>query len=430
MQLKPKGPASQNRSVADQSVIERARRSRCGNGLTVLTLEDHSVPVVTSMIWYRVGARYEVPGSTGLSHLLEHMMFKGSARYAKGEIDAVTTRHGGANNAFTSGDYTAYYFSFASDRWWPALEIEAERMQHAVFEPCEFELERKVVIEELKTELDDPWGALRMAVEKRAFSRHPYRFPVLGRYRDLLRLTPAMLADHYRRYYCPSNATLVIAGDFQTGTVLDRVQALFGAIPSGQRASATVEPEPPRGRALRFRVKRPTHLARLLIALPAPSVRDPDHLALHLADKILSEGKLSRLYRRLVEEERVAAMLAGDFADTYDPYIYAVSAELLPGADLRLSERLIFEELQRLAQRPPSPQQWRRAVNQCVFSFLSSFETSLDQAVQLGMMETLDRFEYWIDYADRIRRVRPEEVSDFVRRYWSRDHATIGVLAP
>ncbi len=426
-QLKTNAPRSLN---SNKPVIERVRSHHTSNGLTVLTLEDHTVPVVTSMIWYRVGSRYELPGATGLSHLLEHMMFKGSAGFAKGEIDSITTRHGGANNAFTSNDYTAYYFSFASDRWWPALEIEADRMQNAVFDPREFELERRVVIEELKTERDDPWGALRRAVEHRAFSSHPYRFPVLGRYRDLMRLTPGQLLDHYRRYYCPANATLVVAGDFSTPQVLDRIQQLFGAIASGRRATAAAAAEVPRGRQLRFRVPRATRLPRILVALPSPPVGHDDHYALHVADKILAEGKLSRLYRRLVEKAAVAANVAGDFADTFDPYLYAVSAELLPGVSLRKAEDLIFDELHRMARRPPGKAEMRRAQNQCVFAFLSGFETTLDQAFQLGLMETLDRPGYWVDYADRIGAVTSGEVASFIDRYMLPEHATIGVLRP
>ncbi len=411
-------------------VIDRVRRHRLSNGLTVLTSEDPATPLVTSMIWYRVGTRCEAPGSTGVSHLLEHMTFKGSARFSKGEIDAVTTRNGGANNALTSNDFTAYYFTFASDRWWPALEIEADRMHNSLFDPAEFELERRVVIEELKTELDDPWGALRLAVEGRSFRRHPYRFPVLGLYEDLRNLTPAQLMQHYRRYYCPANATLVLAGRFSTAAALDRIERLFGDFPAGEPCRLELPADPPRRRSQRLQLKSPSRLARMLVAFRAPSVRDPDHYALHIADKLLGEGRLCRLYRRLVEEEGVASSLSCDFADTYDPYLFTISAELQRGRDPLEAERLLFQELRRLAQEPPGEEEMLRARIQCLFAFLSSFETSLDQAFQLGLMETLLRYEYWANYSKRIEELTADEVSNFAGRCLARGRATIGILQP
>ena len=146
--------------------IEEVRRTVLDNGLVVLTKESHTSPIVTSMIWYRVGSRNEELGHTGKSHFLEHMLFKGTDRFKKGEIDLITLKNGGGNNAFTSHDFTAYYFNFASDRWDIALEIESDRMVNCSFELEEFEAEKKVVIEELKTNLDSPWGLLMQEVEE------------------------------------------------------------------------------------------------------------------------------------------------------------------------------------------------------------------------------------------------------------------------
>src|SRR5437667_7099287 len=151
---------------------EDVRRTVLDNGLVVLTREVHTSPIVTSMIWYRVGSRNEGLGQTGKSHILEHMLFKGTDRFKKGEIDLITLKNGGANNAFTSHDFTAYYFNFASDRWQVALDIEADRMVSCTFEPDEFEAEKKVVIEELKTSLDSPWGLLVQESDAAAYKIH------------------------------------------------------------------------------------------------------------------------------------------------------------------------------------------------------------------------------------------------------------------
>src|SRR5216117_4300342 len=176
---------------------EGVRRTVLNNGLTVLTKELHTSPIVTSMIWYKVGSRNEELGHTGKSHFLEHMLFKGTERFKKGEIDLLTLKNGGGNNAFTSHDFTAYYFNFASDRWQIALEIEADRMVNCAFELEEFEAEKKVVIEELKTGLDSPWGLLLQDMEAVAFKVHPYRNPIVGWLQDVERATVEQQQAYY-----------------------------------------------------------------------------------------------------------------------------------------------------------------------------------------------------------------------------------------
>src|SRR2546426_2807846 len=224
---------------------EDVRRTVLDNGLVVLTKEVHTSPIVTTMIWYRVGSRNEELGHTGKSHFLEHMLFKGTDRFKKGEIDLRTLKNGGGNNAFTSHDFTAYYFNFASDRWDIALEIEADRMVNCAFEPEEFEAEKKVVIEELKTGLDSPWGLLLQELEASAYKVHPYRNPIVGWLQDVERATVEQQQAYYRRYYHPNNATLVIAGDFNTQDVLKNVEHAFGSVPAGTPPPSMLLKEPP-----------------------------------------------------------------------------------------------------------------------------------------------------------------------------------------
>ena len=217
--------------------IGKIRKHHLGNGLTVLTQENYTTPIVTTMIWYRVGSRVEKPGASGISHFLEHMMFKGAGRYRKGEIDWLTARFGGANNASTSKDCTAYYFQFAHDYWEVGLEIEAERMVHNQFAPKELELERKVVVEELKMERDCPWSHLRQQLEAACFTVHPYGLPVIGRLEDVQRIRAEQVVEHYQRFYTPTNAVLVIAGAFETDRVLQRIDNLFGTFPLSPNSS-------------------------------------------------------------------------------------------------------------------------------------------------------------------------------------------------
>src|SRR6187399_51971 len=231
---------------ASPSIFSRedVRRTVLDNGLVVLTKEVHTSPIVTSMIWYRVGSRNEELGHTGKSHFLEHMLFKGTDRFKKGEIDRLTLKNGGANNAFTSHDFTAYYFNFASDRWQIALEIEADRMVNCTFDPEEFEAEKKVVIEELKTGLDSPWGLLMQEVNAAAYKVHPYRNPIIGWLNDVERATVEEQQAYYQRNYQPNNAILSIAGDFDTERVLDEVANRFGGIPAGRPSELICINEP------------------------------------------------------------------------------------------------------------------------------------------------------------------------------------------
>ena len=398
------------------------------NGLMILTREDHVLPVVSTMVWYKVGLRFEHPGILGISHFLEHMMFKGTDQYRKGEIDHITMQRGGSNNAFTSNDYTAYYFNFASDCWWPALEIEASRMRNNQFDPQEFELEKQVVIEELKMELDTPWGILRESVELNSFEQHPYRYPVVGLQEDLLKIGINEMRQYYEQFYAPNNATLVVVGDIDTGETLERVRKLFESLPTGDLCEIVTPAEKPRERQRRVSVIRPTHVPRMLVTFPAPSVRQREHYAMEILDRVFSDGKLSRLHRRLMERERVASLVGAEFEETFDPYLYFIRVELQEDADLTKTEQVLFEEIERLRQDLVSAPELARAKNQCITQFLEGFETTLGQAMQLGLLHTLDRVEYWHGYAEEILSVEAEEVRRVAERYWSPVRATVGTL--
>src|SRR5688572_31770221 len=230
--------------VPSAFATEDVRRTVLSNGLVVLTKEVHTSPIVTNMIWYRVGSRNEELGQTGKSHFLEHMLFKGTDRFKKGEIDLLTLKNGGGNNAFTSHDFTAYYFNFASDRWDIALEIESDRMVNCSFDPDEFEAEKQVVIEELRMGLDSPWGLLLQELDAAAYKVHPYRNPVIGWLQDVERATSSEQQAYYRKYYHPGNATLVLTGDFDTDRVLDKVSEKFSAIPRSPEPPSVTTVEP------------------------------------------------------------------------------------------------------------------------------------------------------------------------------------------
>src|SRR5215831_760292 len=328
---------------------EDVRRTILDNGLVVLTKELHTSPIVTSMIWYRVGSRNEELGQTGKSHFLEHMLFKGTNRFKKGQIDLLTLKNGGSNNAFTSQDFTAYYFNFASDRWNIALEIEADRMVNCNFEPDEFEAEKKVVIEELKTSLDSPWGLLIQETDATAFKIHPYRNPIVGWLQDVERASAEEQQAYYRRFYHPNNAVLVLVGDFETDSVIERVNRAFSSTPAGPAPSPMPLVEPEQNGERRLVVRWRSKIPRLAMAYHAPQIGHADTYALQILGVILSEGKASRLYQRMVEREQAVTFVTAEFGESKDPTLFHIRAEARGAHSIEAIEASIHDELNRIA---------------------------------------------------------------------------------
>lgn len=406
------------------------RRHRLENGLTILTRENHTFPIVTTMIWYRLGSRHEQPGITGAAHLIEHMMFKGTKRFRKGEIDYITTRQGGFNNAFTSFDYTAYYFSFASDRWLPSLEIEADRMVNNNFDEQEFELEKQVILEELRMELDQPWEILRQKVARSAFKSHPYGLPVIGLSGDVAGLIVSAVRRHYEHYYLPSNATLVIVGDFETQGAIEKIHELFGPLPTAEVPSYSVAQEEGPSEKTSLAVEHPTTIPRLIVGLPAPSVHDPQLFAFHLLDKILTEGKLSRLFHRLIEKDRLASMVTSEICETNDPFLLLIRVEVNASSSVQAVETALFEELDKLTRETPTPEELERAKKKCAAHYLNDLETTSDLAFSIGLYETLNRLDVLTDYCERIEAVAPEEITAAAKSCLDPNRAIVGKMLP
>ena len=408
--------------------MEDVGRTVLDNGLVVLTKEVHTSPIVTSMIWYRVGSRNEELGQTGKSHFLEHMLFKGTERFKKGEIDLITLKNGGGNNAFTSHDFTAYYFNFASDRWDVALEIESDRMVNCAFDPEEFEAEKKVVIEELKTGLDSPWGLLLQEQEASAFKVHPYRNPIVGWLQDVERATVEEQQAYYRRYYHPNNATLVLAGDFETNQILTKVARAFGLIPAGTPPPSMLLKGPPQRGERRLIVRWRSKVPRLAIAYHAPQIAHVDSYALQVLGVVLSEGKASRLYQRLVEREQSVTFVSAEYGEAKDPTLFHIRAEARGDHSVEEIETSIYHELGRIARGEVNQHELDRAKHQMEAHFILSRERTLDQAILLGQIETLYGIDYIDSYLQRINAVTTADVAAACSRYLNEDSRTVALL--
>lgn len=408
--------------------LKSLHRFQLDNGLKILLLPDPSVPIVTTMLWYRVGSIWEIPEKTGISHLLEHMMFKGSEKFPKGRIDHLTTRLGGYNNAFTSKDYTAYYFGFASDRWLPVLQLEADRMSAASLDAAEFELEKQVVLEELYMDRDSPWTALREHVEWHFFKEHPYRYPIIGLADDVARLSVEDLRDHYRTFYGPANAALVVVGDFEKKKTIETIKRCFGPIQPGPIPVLQIKPEPMRHSCLQLELQVPSHVARLMIAFPAPPVSRDDQFAIHLLSKILAEGKLCRLYDRLVEQEELASLVSVELNETQHPYVFLIRLELTRKGRPQVVQAILADELRRLACEDVSEQELTRAQNQAISHYLAGLESGFDQAAGIGLLEILDRLDLVEEYPARILAVTSDEIRRVATDYITLERAVVGFV--
>ena len=407
---------------------EDVRRTVLDNGLVVLTKEVHTSPIVTSMIWYRVGSRNEELGQTGKSHFLEHMLFKGTERFKKGQIDLITLKNGGGNNAFTSHDFTAYYFNFASDRWDIALEIEADRMVSCSFDPEEFEAEKKVVIEELKTGLDSPWGLLLQEEEAVAFKVHPYRNPIVGWLQDVERATVEEQQAYYRRYYHPNNAILVLTGDFESDQVLAKVARAFGSIPAGPAVPSMLLQEPSQRGERRLIVRWRSKVPRLAIAYHTPQIAQPDSYALQVLAVILSEGKASRLYQLLVEREQSVTFVSAEYGEAKDPTLFHIRAEARGDHSIEEIETGIYGELDRIADGGVTQHELDRAKHQIEAHFILSRERTLDQAILLGQVEALFGIDYIDSYLQKLNTVTAADLADVCSRYLNEDNRTVACL--
>jgi zinc protease len=396
------------------------------NGMTVLARELHESPVVTAMIWYRFGSADESAGDSGVAHVLEHMMFKGTDQYPKATIDHHTQRNGGRNNAFTAEDTTAYFFDFASDRWTIALDIESSRMRGCLLDEKEFQSERQVVLEEIRRRLDTPWERIEQEIERRIFPGHAYAHPVIGWPKDVEGLTRDRMASYYNRRYVPNNAVLVLSGDFDTAEALDRVRARFGGIPRGPEvpARAGAPAEPVRDHAVEL--ESPHQLDRLMIAFRAPAFRAPDDAAVDVVATILGDGRSSRLYRRLVESAPLVSEISCSAATRRVSGLFTIMAEILPGKGFDAVEKAVGEELARLAREPVPARELEKAQNRLAAQFVFSKETAHGVASALGWFEVMGAYDYVDAYFEKVRRTTAEDVRIAAERCFRDEGRVVG----
>ncbi len=402
------------------------------NGLKILLKEEHKSPVVTFQIWYKVGSRNECLGKTGMSHLLEHMMFKGTKKYGPKTFSQTVQRNGGNDNAFTSQDYTAYFETIAADRIGISLDLESDRMQNLLIDPKEFLSEREVVKEERRMRTDDdPVNAMEEQMMSVAFSAPPYQWPVIGWMADINNINRDDLYYHYRTYYAPNNATIVVVGDFDTKKLLPQIERSFGSIPRGPEVPKVGAVEPKHAGERRVIVKRPAELAVVVEGYNTPTVKQQDSYALEVLQAILASGKSSRLYRSLVYDRQIALYAGGDYDNvSADPNLFSVYAGVMPGKTVDEVEKALSGEIGRFKNEPVTADELQKAKNQIEAGFIMGQDSVFYQAMLLGQFETVASWRLLEHYVDNIRAVTKEDVMRVAKTYFSEDNETVGILIP
>lgn len=397
---------------------------RLSNDMKVLVREDHRAPVATVMIWYGVGSADEPPGRTGLSHVLEHLMFKNTRHLKPGEFSQLVSRFGGSSNAFTSHDYTAYFQQYEVSRLPLALELEAERMRNLEIKPEEFRRERNVVLEERSQRVEDNPEAL--AGEKFATITRPgtgYASPVIGWRRDLDQLTPTMARDWYERFYHPGNARLVIAGDVDPKRVRKLAERFFGDIPARETNAGLPRGERPLPGERRMQLELDVRVPSLRMSWNVPSLVNldeaDDYYTLTMLAGVLDGGQSARLASRLVRDAEVAAGVnAGYQGLTRGDGLFRIRATPNPGTSLAELEKALQEQIRQLKQQAPGADELERVRAQVTASDVYEKDSVFRQAMELGYLDTLGiDWRLAKQFSERLAEVTPEDVQEAAQQY-------------
>lgn len=419
------------------SAAVTAQEFRLANGLKLIVQEDKRAPTVVHMVWYRAGSIDEQSGTTGVAHVLEHMMFKGTKQLKPGEFSSKVAALGGRDNAFTGKDYTAYHQQVEKTRLEKVMALEADRMQNLNLDPAEFAKEIRVVMEERRLRTDDqPIAQLFEVVNATAYVAHPYKNPVVGWMNDLQNMTAADAQAWYQRWYAPNNAIVVVAGDVDARQVLALAEKYYGKIPPKTLPRSKLLLEPLQAGIKRVTVKAPAENAFLLMAWKVPNLRDvekdDDPYALDVLAAVLDGYDNARLPARLVRTDRIANSVdAGFDATARGPVMFTLSGVPAQGISVDQLELALRAEIARIAKEGVSAAELKRVKAQLIASQIYKRDSVFGQAMEIGSME-LSGFSYRASdrMIERLGEVTPAQVQAAAQKYFSDEQLTVGVLSP
>ena len=426
------GVCSTLKAAPGPGLFDRVVEHKLKNGLKVLLLREPRAPIISVQVWYRVGSRNEELGKTGLSHLNEHLMFKGTEKIGPKDFTRLIQKPGGTDNAFTSRDYTAYFENGPKTELRRWLEIEADRMRGLKVSPEDFSTEKKVVLEErrLRTE-DDPVSFLQEEVMSVAFKAHPYQWPVIGWFHDVETLTRDDFLKYYRCYYQPNNCTLVVVGDIDLKEAMKEIEATFGALPPGPEPPKVTAKEPRQWGERRVVVHREAELPFLIMAYHTPNWSSPDAYPLELLSQVLSQGRSSRLYHDLVYQQRLALQVGANYSlDTTNPSVFTFYAQPLPGKTVAQLEAALEGEIKRLQSEPVGEKELQKAKNQTLAGYYMSLDSLFFRGMLLGRLETVARWTLIKEYVPKISQVTAADLQRVAKKYLVGNNRNVGILSP
>jgi zinc protease len=403
-----------------QSLYDGVRTETLPNGLRVFLKPVPGSPIVTTKVAFKVGAADEELDQTGLSHYLEHLMFKGTDKRLPGDIDRLTQRNGGRNNAYTSEDMTVYHFDFAADRWKAALEVEADRMRNLRIDAKhEFEQEKGAVISELDMNEDQPWDLeLKLLLPLLFGAKSPYGHPVIGEKQHVRAATAEVIKKHYDRWYHPNNAVLVVTGGFDESDALETIKKLFGPIPKADLPARKPAPDlKPRAETVRkkFESKFPT--PRLLFGFNSVAETDADSISLDVVAAILTTGKTSRLYRRLVEDDGTATQIDSSHTSGRYPGWFAIQAELFKVEELKKVEDTINAEIEKLAKDGPTDAELSRVRRSMMAAHVFAHESVHELADTIASGVVANDMAFVRRYLPDLMKVSAADVKRVAKKY-------------
>ncbi len=404
---------------------EKTDRYTLPNGLTVILRSDHSAPVVSLFVMYRVGSRNEQLGITGISHVLEHMLFRGTTAFPPEKLNKLLDSTGAEYNAFTTFDVTGYYETLPP-RYLPlALEIEADRMLHAILSEEALKEERTIVLAELEGGENDPMEVLSNEVENLHFSAHPYHWTIGGFKNDVAGLNRKSLISHYQTYYSPRNAVLALVGDFDRTEGKSLISRYMGHLPSRKAPPAVKSIEPLQQSQKRAIITRKGKNSYIEVAFHTPSIKDKDYHTMEVAEALLSHGKSSRLYRALVEKG-LATKVSSYLWDTQDPGMYSINVTLAPGKSHEEVEKALFSVVESIRVTVPEEKEVQKGRNQVKASFFRSRESITSIAENLAWFEAIGVPSYLDTYVQKVDAVTPKRVMEAAEHYLSTNRCTVG----
>jgi zinc protease len=415
-----------------------------GNGLRVLIQEVHTAPLVSVWCWYRVGSKDEAPGLTGVSHWVEHMNFKGTTNIPREKVKGIIERYGGYWNGYTWIDQTTYTETATRDALDHMLFIEAERMANCLYDPADCESERTVIISELQGGENDPDQLLDQELTAIAFRAHPYRHPTIGWLGDLETMTRDDLYGHYRKFYVPNNATLVVVGDVESAEALRGVEKHFGGIAPGDAGRRAPTREPAQLGERRLTIAKEGTTAYLKLGYHAPAAADPDFFPLLVLDSVLSGAKginlwasfrtpppqrSARLYHALVNTG-LASAVNGGLVPTQEPYLYTLSLTATEGTSLAALEEATLREIERVRAEGVTARELDKAKTQLRARLVFEQDSISNIAHQLGYFQTIASWQYFPAIGSQIQAVTLDEVAAVAADRLKPSNRTIGWFEP